>query len=434
MNTLEALVGKGLSEWVIFQLIVYNVAWMVILAVPIAVLFSTLMAFGSMSASNEITIIKASGGSLIRMMMPVIVVSILLSYSLFLFNDIVLPESNHKAKTLQFDIMQTKPTFSIDPGQFSTQLEGYTILSRKVDSISGTLFGVTIYDLTKVHGRNIISADTGIVKFTSDFKNLKMTLYNGEVHQSVSDNVNNYKIIEFKEYQILLPARGFAFEKSEAEGGTRGDREMKISDMQEIVNSARDNFDKIKKSNKKLSQEEAKYALGLLKYTQSVPKPDSIAQQPNDTSRLAAIVRVSKRINFMFSVLESDLYQMNNLDQRMKQYEIEIQKKYALPFACIVFVFVGAPLGIITKGGSFGWSAGMTLIFYIIYWACLIGGEKLGDRGYISPFLAMWLGNFITGILGILLTIKVSWESFGVFDFTKWKMPSFLSKKKINYG
>ena len=329
MNTLETLVGKGLSEWVIIQLIVYNVSWMVILAVPVAVLFSTLMAFGSMSAANEVTVIKASGGSLIRMMMPVIIASVLLSYLLYLFNDIILPESNHKAKTLQFDIMQTKPTFSIDPGQFSTQLDGYTILSRKVDSISGTLFGVTIYDLTKVHGRNIISADTGIVKFTPDFKNLKMTLYNGEVHQSLSNNVNNYKIIEFTEYQILLPARGFSFEKSEADGGTRGDREMRIADMQEIVNSARENYTKIQKSNKKLSQEEAKYALGKIKYTQSVPKPDSIPPQTIDTSRLTAIVKVSKRINFMYSVLESDLYQMNNLDQRMKQYEIEIQKKYA---------------------------------------------------------------------------------------------------------
>jgi lipopolysaccharide export system permease protein len=101
--------------------------------------------------------------------------------------------------------------------------------------------------------------------------------------------------------------------------------------------------------------------------------------------------------------------------KRKRQYQVEIQKKYAIPFACLLFVFVGCPLGIITKGGNFGFSAAISLAFYIFYWACLIGGEKLADRGMLSPQLSMWLGNAIIALFGLLLTLRVNNESFRFF-------------------
>jgi lipopolysaccharide export system permease protein len=104
--------------------------------------------------------------------------------------------------------------------------------------------------------------------------------------------------------------------------------------------------------------------------------------------------------------IQNDHRNMQLTQQQISAYEVEIYKKYAIPFACLVFVFVGCPLGIKTKGGNFGISAAITLAFYILYWACLIGGEKLADRGMVSPMFSMWLGNIVLGIAGIIMTIK----------------------------
>ncbi|MBE2190130.1 MAG: LptF/LptG family permease [Desulfobulbaceae bacterium] len=443
MNYLSKLVGKGLSEWVILHLIVLNLAWMVILALPMGVLFSSLMAFGSMAANQEITIVKASGGSVFRMMAPVLIGGLLLSYALFWFNDEILPDSNLKAKLLMSDITRKKPTFSIESGRFSTQLDGYTILARQVDSASGNLHGVTIYDVRRFQERNIISSDSGTIKFDDSYSNLIVTLFDGEIHRMNIGLVRDYRIVNFGTYEIGIPAYGFAFERSQLEMGSRGDREMRISDMQQIVDSARTNRTNIisridsvlngglalvsgskKKSpiekTEKIFVDESqgvKRVTGAIQHTAEVI-PDSIMI---DTNRIGVITRVIQNANITYSSIQADINQAEFFLNKSLQYEVEIHKKYAIPFACFIFVLVGAPLGVITKGGNFGLSAGMSLAFYVIYWALLIGGEKLADRGHLDPFISMWAGNFIIGLFGLYLTLKVSRESWKLFTFPKKK-------------
>ncbi len=431
ISSLEKLVGKGLSEWLIIKLIVYNMAWMVILSVPMGVLFSTLMAFGSMSMSHEVTIIKASGGSLIRMMMPVIIASILLYYGLFWFNDNVLPESNHQVKIMMNDITRKKPTFSLESGLFSTQLEGYTILSRKVDSASGIIRGITIYDMSQFQKRNIISADTGILKFTEDYKNLVLNLKNGEIHQLNLGSLDNYRIINFDKYQITIPATGFALDKSSSDFVSKGDRELNISDMQQIVDTASANKEKFLNETDTIVKKIIKaYIYGINqenynsistnyfgRYTKPVSKQYSISDTISQTLPIDIVLnKLINKINIDKSLISGQLNQSMYFDAKIRQYQVEIYKKYAIPFACLIFVFVGAPLGIITKGGNFGLSAGISLAFYVFYWICLIGGEKLADPGIVQPWLAMWLGNIIIGILGIILTLRVNFESLHFLD------------------
>jgi len=422
-NHIDQLLGKGLSEWVIIQLVGLNVAWMLVLAVPLGVLFSTLMAFGSMSAFHEITIMKASGASLIKMMTPVLFFSLLLSGWLFWFNDKVLPEANHKAKTLMGDINRKKPTFAIEPGQFSSQLDGYTILSREVDSLSGILKGVTIYDNTQ-QKQNIISADTGILKFNADYTKIIVNLYSGEAHQFVPRSVSDYKIVEFDRYQVFIDAQGFAFERTSEKSTTRGDREMSIEDMSQIVIRAKDKAADADQRLDSLINDHYNH----LVINDRVPSPAALSKERKvDTSRSAELQNVDRRLSFFRSRIYSDVFQKKDYERRVMQYNVEIQKKYAIPFACFIFVFVGAPLGIRTRGGNFGISAAITLGFYIFYWACLIGGEKLADRSIISPFFSMWLGNIVVGIIGIFLTLKVNNETFSLFRFKKRE----LAKEKI---
>lgn len=430
LKYIDKLLGKGLDNLVLIQLIVLHLPYMLVLAVPMGVLFATIMGFGSMSANHEITIIKSSGGSLIKMMMPMVFIGILLSFFMFWFNDDVLPEANHIGKMLMNDITRKKPTFALDKGQFSTQIEGLTILAREIDSTNGAMKNVTIYDNTKPRLKNIINADSGFVMFDEVSSKMILNLSRGEIIQYVNHSVNNLKTIDFDFYSIAVKAVGFTLEKTK-DDNDRSDREMRISDMQKEIDQAQkmksvsttridkelnDNLNyitcaafpeaRINNQNDELIQSSGKLA-GLLSLRNKPNVNNSIKRD----STIDALTSSENRISMLRSILYSDfqLVKMNELTE--KKYGVEIQKKYAIPVACLIFVLVGCPLGIRTKGGNFGLSAAFSLGFFILYWACLIGGEKLADRAVISPFLGMWMGNIIVGTLGIILTIKENNEN-----------------------
>lgn len=465
MRYLDQLVGKGLDTWIILQLIALSLAWMVVLAVPVGALFASLMAFGSMSAVHEITIIKASGTSLFRMMRPAALAGILLSVALFWFNDNALPDANHQSKNLLADIKRKKPTFALEGGQFSTQLEGYTILARRVDSLTGNLYSVTIYDNTNAAYQNIVSADSGIIKTAPHYDKYLMTLFHGEVHQAYVNRMSNYKIIRFETYRIAIDAGGFEFERT-AEGMTsRSDREMRISEMRAVAAESRN----LGMQARRRLDSALAYHLNALMDGEKYPAPperteprptlrnmplpgeaipraprraaplgnplrgrgaaigkrdsalqaQALARLRGETERdsirrtLASARRLAaERVANLRSEVLTNKLQYEDMSRRADQYEVEIQKKYAIPFACFLFVIVGCPLGVITRGGNFGLSAGYSLLFYIFYWACLIGGEKLADRGIMNPFWSMWLGNILIGIIGVVLAFRVNYESY----------------------
>lgn len=406
--------GKGLEPFVILQVVVLSLAWMVVLAVPMGVLFSTLMAFGGMSAAQEITIIKASGGGLVRMMLPVVLFGAAMFYSMYRFNDDILPDSNHRFKILMQDIQRKKPTFAIEAGQFSTQLEGYTILSRQVDSATRALKGVTIYDNMRQNQMNVVSAETGEISFSQDFSKLIVVLHNGEIHQFFRQTPTDFRKITFKKHQITIDARDFAFSRSDEKVFSRGDREMRIRDMQAVVDVADSNSRNLDSIFRKQAANHLNYVAA--KDTGKV-----------DTSKKTIWEHVENRISIFRASIESQSFQRGEYDAQVRKYSVEIDKKYSIPFACFVFVFIGCPLGVMSKRGNFGISAAISLGFYVLYWACLIGGEKLADRAVISPALGMWMGNIIIGGLGLVLTFRMSNESFGIWQFFKR-----IFKKKVS--
>lgn len=433
LNYLDLLVGKGLDTKVILLFIGYNLSWMVVWGMPMGVLFSTLMAFGNLSANFEIAIFKASGASLIKMMIPIMIAGLLLSYCLFVFNDIVLPRSNHKAKTLMSDIKRTRPTFALISGQFSSELNGLTILSRKVDSISGLMQNVTIYDYSKAGTYNIITSDSGRVAFNKDYTKIIMHLFNGEIHQIPSKGLKNYRIVDFKEYQISMEASGYNFSQSGDDPMSRGQRELSIAELSasrdEYLNNSKVNTKNIDKLLNKISQN-FKYSIkrddGILvagKMQQSITEVKSKFKDS-----LNAYMNILRQLDFESSGLNSEAYVESQLILKAKEFEVEIQKKYSIPFSCFIFVLIGCPLGIKTKGGNFGLSAAISLGFYVIYWGCLIGGEKLADRGLMSPIMSMWLADIILGTIGLLLILKVNNETF---SFTGFFLSIFKIKKEI---
>lgn len=407
MKFIDDFVGKGLSAWIITELIALNLAWMVVLAIPMSVLIAVLMAFGGLSSQNEITAMKASGMSLYRMMMPVLLVSFLITYLTIEFNNKILPEANHRAKTLMIDIRKKKPTLTVNAGMFSQEVAGYSILVRKTFEKSNDLEGVTIYDYTNPASKVIITAQKGKISFTPDYQKLIMDLQNGEIHQSDESEENQYRRIKFQKHRLLMNTEGFALERTAEGTFQRGDRELSAQVMRGYVDSMEQvNRDLSGQIINLVSTDLNSNFYFLKKGSTAAPDDMSIRK---DSSNI--ISETMDKIRYQMGSIENVLSLIVFNKDRIDEYLVEIYKKYSIPTACIVFVLIGAPLGIMSRRGGFGIAATLSLGFFLMYWSCLIGGEKLADRDIISPFIGMWGANIVIGIAGIYLTLRMGKET-----------------------
>jgi len=418
MKFADRLVGKGLDSWVIVKLVVYNLSWMVVLVVPMASLVATLMAFGNLSQNNEVTIMKSSGISLYKMMFAPFLASIVVAYLLFQFNNDVLPDANHQAKILMSDISNTKPTLSLEPGFFSQEVDNYAILVRTIDQNSNWLYQITLYDYSNSAKVNVVTADSGKIYFSKDQTKLIMDLYNGEIHESDVQNTTMYRKLEFEKHLITMNGDQFSLQQSNSV--SRGERELSVTDMQIITDSLR----------KQLSKNQ----ISLQKETDKIFFNDTttIKNVENKLGKNPQLIymRAVDKLRSNKSIILSNFNRVEADYRNIEKYEVEIYKKYALPVACIVFVLIGAPLGIMVRKGGFGVAAGISLFFFLIYWAFLIGGEKLAERGYFSPFIGMWAANIVLGVAGIFLTIKTSKEAKTIsFNFLLKLIPKRFRQK-----
>ncbi len=400
MKFADRLVGKGLGLIVILKLIAFNLAWMVVLVVPMATLVATLMAFGNMSQNNEITIIKSSGTSLYRMMRAPLLASIVVGYLLLLFNNDVLPDANHQAKILMQDISRQKPTLSLEPGVFSQEVSNYAILAREINQKTNELKDVTIYDYSDPKEIKVVTAERGKIYFSKDQTKLIMNLENGEIHESDVSQTNLYRRVRFERHRIAMDGAQFTFQQS-ALGSPRGERELSASAMRAIVDS--------------LSVSERQYRGDLTKQAKKYFYLDSAAVIPAAQAGIHGEKYIYSRLldqlrNEKNSIV-SRYQRLEAKKNEIDKYEVEIYKKYALPAACVVFVLIGAPLGTMTRKGGFGVAASISLFFFLIYWAFLIGGEKLAERDFFSAFWGMWSANILLTIAGIFLTIKTVRET-----------------------
>ncbi len=421
MKFADRLVGKGLDTWIITKLIAYNLSWMVVLVIPMATLVATLMAFGNLSQNNEVTIIKTTGVSLYKMMTAPLIASFILAYLLFRFNNDVLPDANHQAKLLMQDISRKKPTLSLEQGFFSQEVPNYAILVRKINKTTNELSEVVIYDYSTPSKINVITAKKGKIYFSTDQSKLIMDLSDGEIHESDVNKTGLYRKVLFQNHRIGMNADQFTFQQTAT--GIRGERELSIGAMQSIVDSIK--ILKIK-YDEALNKEVNKYL-----FLDSVPRPPTPSSSTQKTNRFVYI-RVLDKIKSAQNVIQSNYRRVEWSEREIEKYDVEIYKKYALPVACIVFILIGAPLGVMVKRGGFGVAASISLFFFLLYWAFLIGGEKLSERDIISPFIGMWAANILLTILGIMLTVKTNKETVTIhFTFLKKLIPR---KLRINYN
>jgi len=292
-------------------------------------------------------------------------------------------------KNMMIKANYRRPATAIVPGTFNS-MKNYTIYVK--ERIDDELFGILIYNREKTKFPQTISAERGKIELANGGNSLKAILYNGQMHERDQKNPDKYNISEFKTFTLNLPDLGY---KMNQEGTDyRGDRELSSNAMQKIVID--------KKSNIKLIQTE----IGDIQL--KIDEINSKEQEAID----------KKELKMSYNKLNLKKDKIITLESDVRKYQVEIHKKYAIAFACVIFVLIGAPIGMMTKTSGVGMSFSVSAIVFLIYYGALTLGEELADKGVVSPFLAMWISNIIFSIIGIYLVI-ISVKEMKNLDLTK---------------
>lgn len=396
----DMIVGKKLATAVILKVFFYQIGWMIALSVPMSVLVATLMAFGRMTADLEITAIKSSGVHIVRVIYPVALASAALAYGLVYFNNEVLPDLNHRARVLMQDINRMRPTLQIRSGAFVTDIPGYVILVDKVDYETSELTGVKILEMDKkTRAPRTIVAKGGFLSFTNDGRDLIFDLRDGEVHEFDEKNPENYRRLGFTTQRLVVSDVSHDFKESDDQ--FRTDREKSSEQMLIDIMKWQTAMTPYREKIQSLTKE--RFARVFV---------DTLPTVKDSTTAMVAVLGgLARDEESNLRVIQGESDRGIATQQKLiDSYYVEVYKKYALPTACFVFVLIGAPLGILARRGNLGISIGISLGLFVMYWAFLIGGEDLADRGIVTPFWAMWSANILIGIAGLYLIYIVSTE------------------------
>ncbi len=401
---IDQVIDKNLSFAIVVEVIGLNLAWMLALSVPMAVLVATLMAFGRLSSDLEVTAMKACGVNLLRVLIPLLATGALLAVGMVIFNDKVLPDMNKRARTLMQDIRSMRPTMIFRSGIFITDVPGYLILTDKIDHTTSRVDGVRITE-TKVPSKpRIIVAEYGFLRVSEGGKNLEFTLFNGEIHSLDTQQPDNYRKVHFENQIINIVGESSDLVRTDSDYRSR--RDMNIADLKTEADRA---TELVLPRQKQIVENIAGKCAYLLSDTFSF-RPKGVE------SDSAALYQVKSDAAALWRSVESNQVQAETFEHTANKFTVDIYKKYSIPAASLAFILIGAPLGILARRGGMGVAISISILLFIVYWAFLIGGEDLSDRGMLSPFWAMWSANILLGGLGIYLLYIVVTER-AIFAF-----------------
>jgi lipopolysaccharide export system permease protein len=391
-----SLVGKGLGWRIVSEVFLYSIPFIFAVIVPMAVLVAVLFVFNRLAADNEISAMKASGVSLGRITMPVVVVASLLAAGLVHFNNTILPESNHKLALLLHSIARKSPTFAVRDREVNEIVEGVFLVAQSKDQARNLLIDVTIWDVQSSQAQRTIYADSAVMGLANheDQEDLFLTMFDGVLHETSSQSPDRLQRVWFERNYLRVAGVGNELDRSQ--GGARGDRELSIDSMQVRVakNETAAEDTRVKSHATAVAWTES--LLGSLVEADTVP--------PDTTDAVVQGWRTGRRFpspqsavgNFRTLSLSETQF-----EQSANRYEVEIWKKYSIPVACIVFVIIGAPIAVRYRRAGVALVVGVSLVVFCAYYVALIGGEHLADRELLPPFWAMFSPNFLFGLIGV---------------------------------
>lgn len=488
---IDELVGKGLELKIIGEFLLYASAGLVPLALPLAVLLSSLMTFGNMGEYYELTAIKASGISLQRIMLPVILLVILISIGAFFFANNVVPITNLKMRTLRLDVKNLHPEVSITEGVFNKGIENLTIRVGRKDPVSNILYDIKIYDHSRSGGNfDVTLADSGKMKMTEDKRNMIITLWNGYKYTEVEEGRRRrdrrfpHQLLKFGEQNIIIKMTGFELNRSDERIFKNSYQMLNVEQLKHARDSLKNTLERnsrdfattiVKTSFFKLTKSSGSVRSDFTRslYTNagqpasepsmtpaeraaliqrniaaqreaarkaaSQPRPDLpeeyiINDTIQDSVKTILNLKTISHFDSLYSyfdlqsrrrivtdalntvktndyMVETTTRMMDFDIRKLRKHDIEWHRKFTLSIACLIFLFIGAPLGAIIRKGGLGLPTVISTLLFILYYVISLLGQKFVEEGLLSSFNGMWLSSFILIIAGIFLTYQATNDS-----------------------
>lgn len=420
---IDDFVGKGLSTDIVLKFIWYQSAVLVPLALPLAVLLSSLMTFGNLGESFELVAIKSAGISLLRFMRPLFIISVLISGVAFMFSNYIIPVATLKSRTLLSDIVFAKPAFDLKEGVFYDKIPGYAIKIGQKDADS-IINDIVIYEQDNPLQDNFITAKSGIMRVSEDKRFLEFHLRDGWRYQErgyMYENSNTeYIRIGFKEYKKQFDLGSFQINWTPDSANKNNERMYSLRQLTRAV----DSLEKDLALTKKRSDSELAgmiHFAGLidsldsknkLHVQDSLKKPiSSFDEILPDSARGDVSQKVQGLISSIRFTVESSVNTINEKSRVLRRHKIEWHRKITLSLACIVLFLIGAPLGSIIRKGGLGTPLIFAIIFFMLFYFSSTTGEKFAKEGTLTPFTGMWMAIFILVPLGLFLTYKALRDS-----------------------
>jgi lipopolysaccharide export system permease protein len=424
---IDDLIGKGFQWYIILELMMYNSATNVAMALPLSVLLSSIMTYGSLGENYELVAIKSAGISLRRAMYPMMIVVLVLSIAAFAFSDYMLPVANLKYYSLLYDARKQKSADLLPENIFSSRFPGYTIRVKRKDPDGQTLHDIMIYSKGKLETNQVVTfAKSGLMYRTKDDLFLVLRLKDGVRYEedAGSDGYNprqQLRRFRFKETEQKFPLDDFTIKRTDENEFRNASMMMNLRQLQHFVDSAHRDVD---------SNANVNYTLisPYIKYT-SVPTKSATVKKiiPADSIKITG---VSEKTN-MYNNALSEVHQIQDVlknrtnihketSKSIRRYVMEYQKKFTLGAACIVLFLIGAPLGAIIRKGGLGLPVVVSVIFFLIYYIIGTIGEKSAKEGNLSPLIGAWISIVVLFPIGLFLSYKAATDS-ALFDADMYK-------------
>jgi lipopolysaccharide export system permease protein len=416
---IDDLVGKGLDLPTLAYLTALVAVTWVPLALPLALLLSSIMTFGNLGETFELVAIKSAGIPLIRFMQPLLIVTVLLSGTAFLFANNIIPVANLKLNALKYDIIVKKPAFDIKEGVFYDKIEGYVIKIGKKDKDDSTIHNVIIYERNYNLQDNFMVAESGIMRITPDQRFLEFELHNGWHYQENGSHfTTNTELIRlgFKMYKKEFDLSTFKLNRTEDSLFKYDPKMLSLSQLGKAIDSLGD----VNANFYKRTKTELNPYISFIKYTDSnwslakkttlkkVRSFDDVIPDSLKTVVLDRSLSVINNSKSMIDLLSNDYF---SKIQQVRKHWVEWHRKIALSAACIVLFMIGAPLGSIIRKGGLGTPLIFAIAFFVLFNMLNTFGEKFAKQGVTSVFEGMWLSTLILIPIGIFLTYKAMHDS-----------------------
>lgn len=433
------LVGKGVGIAVLSEFFLYAVTTVVPLALPLAILLASLMSFGNLGEKFELTAMKAAGVSLFRIMQPLAIAIAFVSVGAFCFSNYILPKSQVKLWALIFSLKQKSPELDIPVGEFYGGIEGYNLMVGRKDIASGMLYDLVIYDYSDgFRNAKVMVSDSGQIYFTQDNKYLYLQLYSGESFENLNRNQSQHTLSErnipyrretFAHKQLLID---FDMDFNRYEEDALSDQHVSknVGQLIQSIDSVQ-----VLEHKRSIEQSEvivARHYFGRERVenrdVDAVIAPpefyaqcdlDSLYATFSDDQRYRAISAALDKAKEKQDKIDYNALMLDDYQRYIRKHEIELYRKFTLAFACLIFFFIGAPLGAITRKGGLGAPIVISVVMFIVYYMIDNTGYKMAREALWPCWAGMWLSSLVLLPIGVFLTYKAATDS-ALFNPDAW--------------